>query len=314
MQTRYNLPASIGLPALLSLLWMLSTSVQAQDYRGFKVGSYQGQVHNKTGGNTGKGTLKVRSIAPDGTVQAHLRDSDGLEGEGLLTGAINANGVMQLTGVMTSPSNGSRWQSALIAVMQNGQIRMGNTLTLGNTVEEETAMMAFTPTTAPVKANTTPPMKTLTGIGAAYGARNPRTCASTKAPVSGPLSAQQATQYVICGYEMEAQLVDLCLYLVDNIKLELGSSRPYQPRTDSFADIDVRSPIYPIRGSYTTYTINRLYTGPEPRWQNTGKNCNISQNRLFTGVCYRTTFGDWSCVTSGVGSGHPDIANTAPPQ
>lgn len=123
-------------------------------------------------------------------MQAHLRDSDGLEGEGTLAGAINTNGVMQLTGVMTSPSNGSRWQSALIAVMQNGQVRMGNTLTLGNTVEEETATMSFAPTTAPARVNTSQPVKALTGIGAAFGARNPRTCTSTKAPVSGPISAQ----------------------------------------------------------------------------------------------------------------------------
>ena len=110
---------------------------------------------------------------PNGAVQAHLRDSDGLEGEGTLAGAINANGVLQLSGTMTAPSNGSRWQSALIAVMQNGQIKMGNKLTLGNTVEEETATMAFTPTTAPVRANPTQPVKALTGIGAKYGSRNP---------------------------------------------------------------------------------------------------------------------------------------------
>ena len=300
--------ASIG---RLACVWLIvGTAAFAQDYKGFNVGRYQGPAHNKTGGSDGKATLDIRSIGANGTVQAYLRDSDGLEGEGLLTGAINANGVMQLKGVMTSPSNGSRWQSALIAVMQNGQIRMGNRLTLGNTVEEETATMAFTSTTAPVRANTTQPMKTLTGIGAAYGARNPRTCASTKAPVSGPLSAQQAIQYVICGYEREAQIIDLSLYLLDNIKLELGSSRPYQPKTDSFADIDVRSPIYPIRGTYTTYMIGRLYSSGENR----GKNCNIYQNRPFTGVCYRTTFGDWSCLTSSSGSGYPDIANTAPPQ
>lgn len=138
-----------GLTALLNILFFQLTPVYAQTYKGFSVGQYQGQAYNKTGGSYGKATLDIRAIATDGSVQATLRDSDGLEGEGLLAGAINVNGVMQLTGVMTAPSNGSRWQSALIAVMQNGQIRMGNRLTLGNTVEEETATMAFAGGPAP---------------------------------------------------------------------------------------------------------------------------------------------------------------------
>ncbi len=300
-----------GLTAMLCIAYFQPITGYAQDYKGYKVGSYQGPVYNKTGGNTGKGTLEIRSIAPNGTVQAHLRDSDGLEGEGQLAGAINANGVLQLNGMMTAPSNGAQWQTALIAViLPSGQLRMGNRQTQGNTVEEESAMMVFTPTTAPVRANTTQPVQALTGVGAAYGARNPRTCANTKAPVSGPLSAQQAMQYVICGYERESNIIYLSLNLLDNIKLELGSSRPYQPRTDSYPDIDVRSPIYPIRGSYTTYTIDKLYSNGENR----GKNCDIYQNRPFTGVCYRTTFGDWSCGISAGGSGYPDIANTAPPR
>lgn len=147
-------------------------------------------------------------------------------------------------------------------------------------------------------------------IGARYGSRNPRTCANTKAPVSGPLTAQQAMQYVICGYEKEEQIIDLSLYLVDNIKLELGNSRPYQPYTDSYPDIDVRSPIYPIRGSCTTYMIGQLYSNGENR----DKNCNIYKNRPFTGACYRTTFGEWHCGISPGGSGYPDTANTAPPR
>ncbi|WP_020602745.1 hypothetical protein [Spirosoma spitsbergense] len=84
--------ASIG---RLACLWFIvSTATFAQGYKGFNVGRYTGSAHNKTGGSDGKATLDIRSIAHDGTVQAHLRDSDGLEGEGLLTGAINANGVM----------------------------------------------------------------------------------------------------------------------------------------------------------------------------------------------------------------------------
>ena len=151
-------------------------------------------------------------------------------------------------------------------------------------------------------------------IGAAYGSRNPRTCANATAPASGPLSAAQAVQYVICGYEREYQGGETNLYLVDTIKLQLGVGRPYQPNTDLMTDADVRSLVYPIRGTYTTYQIGKLYTGPEPSWRNTGKNCNTYLNRAFTGLCYRSTFGDWSCLTTAGGSSFPDVANTAPPR
>lgn len=150
-------------------------------------------------------------------------------------------------------------------------------------------------------------------IGVTYGSRNPRTCPNTKAPTSGPISAQQAMQYVICGYEKEFEGGTTSLFLVDNIKLEIGGGRPFQPGTDGMTDADVRSPIYPIRGSYNTYQIAKLYTGPELSWRNAGKNCNTYLNRPFTGKCYRTTYGDWSCLTTAGGSAYPDIANTTPP-
>src|SRR5690348_10104578 len=36
-------------------------------------------------------------------------------------------------------------------------------------------------------------------VGAKYGARNPRTCATRTAPASGPISAAQARAYFICA-------------------------------------------------------------------------------------------------------------------
>ena len=295
--------------AFCVLAFCVSTRVTAQDYKGYKVGSYQGPVYNKTGGNTGKGTLQIRSIAPNGTVQAHLRDSDGLEGEGTLAGAINANGVLQLNGMMTAPSNGAQWQTALIAViLPSGQLRMGNRQTQGNTVEEESAMMVFTPTTAPARANPTQPVQALTGIGAAYGARNPRTCASTKAPVSGPLSAQQAVQYFICG--KEGQFGDNYLYLVGDVRIEVGKGRPFLAKTDIISDADTDSPVYPIRGSWTEYQVRRISASGETR----GKNCNVYLNRPASGLCYRTTFGDWSCKMVSEDYRHPDLNDVVPPR
>ncbi|MGI9035303.1 MAG: hypothetical protein ACR2GD_04605 [Pyrinomonadaceae bacterium] len=39
------------------------------------------------------------------------------------------------------------------------------------------------------------------GVGAKYGARDPRTCADTKAPTSGAMTDALATKYVICSTE-----------------------------------------------------------------------------------------------------------------
>lgn len=150
--------STAGLTALLCVALFQPITGFARTYKGFSVGQYQGQAYNKTGNNYGKATLVIRSIAPNGSVQAYLRDSDGLEGAGTLTGAININGVLQLSGPMTSPSDKSVWQSAFMAIMQNGQIRMGNKLTLGNVVQEETATMAYASLTAPATINTTQPM------------------------------------------------------------------------------------------------------------------------------------------------------------
>ena len=116
----------------------------AQTYKGFRVGRYGGQVYNKTGNSYGKGQFDILSIAANGAVRANLRDYDGLEGEGGLSGAINSNGVMQLRGTLRSPSNGSVWQSSVIAVMQNGNLRYANRLTLNGKLEEEGATMTYT--------------------------------------------------------------------------------------------------------------------------------------------------------------------------
>ena len=100
--------ASIG--RLAAILFMVSTATFAQTYKGFSVGQYQGQAYNKTGGNTGKGTLDIRSIGANGSVQAYLRDSDGLEGEGaVLAGALSvlgARGESRLPGKPPSVGGG----------------------------------------------------------------------------------------------------------------------------------------------------------------------------------------------------------------
>lgn len=64
----------------------------AQTYKGFQAGRYEGPVYNKTGNGYGKAQFDILSIAANGAVRVHLREYDGLEGEGTLTGAINGQG------------------------------------------------------------------------------------------------------------------------------------------------------------------------------------------------------------------------------
>ena len=147
MRIRQKIRVCVGLPLLV---WLMAFSpAQAQMYQGFRVGRYEGQVHNTTGNAYGKGQFDVLSISANGAVLAHLREYDGLEGEGDLKGTINPQGVMQLQGTLTSPSNGSAWQLAVIAVMLNGNLRLGNRLTLNGKLEEESATMAYAAASVP---------------------------------------------------------------------------------------------------------------------------------------------------------------------
>jgi hypothetical protein len=146
------------------------------------------------------------------------------------------------------------------------------------------------------------------GIGARYGARDPRTCADTKNPTSGAISAEQATKYVISNLEHQ---FGENLYLVENVKVEIGGSRPYNAYTDSgAADIDTTAPVYPIRGSFDQYQcapISKLYP-------NNGRNCTLYHMRKAEGKCYKTTFGDWCCTMLDLSSNRNDVEpNVAPP-
>ena len=122
----------------------MARAQQPASYMGFRVGRYEGQIVNTQATAPGKAQLDLLSISTTGAVRAHLREFDGLEGEGDLTGAINTAGVLQLRGAMRSPSDGSVWQSATIGVLLNGALRFGQRLTLNGQEQQETATLAFT--------------------------------------------------------------------------------------------------------------------------------------------------------------------------
>ncbi|MGI8467914.1 MAG: hypothetical protein ACR2N3_05625 [Pyrinomonadaceae bacterium] len=144
-------------------------------------------------------------------------------------------------------------------------------------------------------------------VGAPYGAREPRTCADTKAPTKGAITAAQATKYVICNQEGVSS--DL-LYLVENVQVTVGGGRPYNSFSDSYAtSIDTTAPVYPIRGSFDKYQCSKVTDTSE----NKGYNCNIYHERKAEGKCFKTTFGDWYCNMQDTSNNDSDRELDMPP-
>lgn len=147
-----------------------------------------------------------------------------------------------------------------------------------------------------------------------YGTRDPQTCDDTRAPRSGAITAALASKYVICDREGVRRQA---MHVVENVKVQVGGGRAYQPQSDqSYSDIDVTSPIYPLRGSLSAYQCvevdaNRAHSG-----YNLGRNCILFEERKATGSCYRTTFADWKCSMYGVSNMTRDDEhhNIAPPK
>lgn len=140
---------------------------------------------------------------------------------------------------------------------------------------------------SPKQANGSTIISNENTVGERYGTREPRTCVSTKAPLKGPITADLAAKYFICTYEGEASSL---LYLLDNVKFEVGGGIPYKAIMGhrSLPQIDVKQPVYPIRGSYTRYVYQRIYDKNEKARYSV-------ENVKADGYCYKTTFGDWQC-------------------
>ncbi|HQU82041.1 MAG TPA: hypothetical protein PKY59_02890 [Pyrinomonadaceae bacterium] len=147
------------------------------------------------------------------------------------------------------------------------------------------------------------------GIGAKYGARDPQTCADKKAPAKGAITAALAAKYVNCERE---KVSGQYLYLVENVTAQVGTSRPYNPNMDlNVPEIDVRFPLYPIRGSlvsYQCYEVNPNFTVSAP-----GKNCNRTNEPEAKGFCYKTTFGEWRCHMADFSNKIENWAQGVPP-
>ncbi len=127
---------------------------------------------------------------------------------------------------------------------------------------------------------------------ARFGARDPKTCADTKAPGGNNITPALAAKYFTCKAE---NLRENTLTLVENVKVEVGGGTPYTPNLGSFPQINVSVPLRAIRGSYLLYScsdLTRQHVGPA------STSCYVYDHKQATGYCYKTTFNDWSCYMS----------------
>lgn len=118
----------------------------------------------------------------------------------------------------------------------------------------------------------------------AYQGRAPRACASVKSPPSPAVAAA----LVQCTTD---NLSAMGLRLVQDVKVELGAPRPVVLSTDDgLSELDLKSQVYPMRGSYTSYfcrAINNMVLA--------ATSCLIVSVPAGKGWCWKTSFGDWKC-------------------
>ncbi len=150
------------------------------------------------------------------------------------------------------------------------------------------------------------------GGGKEYDTRDPFVCASTKAPEKGAPSVAQVSDYVRCNQISGEKIAGGYISLFENARFEIGKGNPYSSWSDGGSiAIDNSQPVYPIRGSFDLYSCRPPGSMGFPA----GKNCNLRKATDFTGTCFKTTFGDWSCQGHTTGDGLVGVqTEIAPPK
>ncbi|WP_425147451.1 hypothetical protein [Deinococcus sp.] len=124
-------------------------------------------------------------------------------------------------------------------------------------------------------------------INPAFGARMPRKCK----PVTHVPTETEAAALAQCATENggEPGAFDPLIYLWQNVRVQMGKSRPYAYNADSHStSIDTEARVYPIR-----VTGDQLSCTGKPT-------CMTRHADNAEGTCYKTTFGDWQCYFSQV--------------
>jgi hypothetical protein len=125
-------------------------------------------------------------------------------------------------------------------------------------------------------------------MSATYQTREPRICK----PLATAPTLGQAAALIQCTMDKD---LPTGLFLMQGIKIAMGTARNYQPETDSdLIEIDMSAPVYPLSGSLTVF-----WCSPISAMTPSGKGCIVSPTPVAVGKCWKTTFGDWKCNLAG---------------
>lgn len=143
-------------------------------------------------------------------------------------------------------------------------------------------------------------------VGARYGTRDPRIC--NRRP--DHFTPDLAKDVFICDAEHE---FNGSLYLVTNVAVDVGGSRPFDPALDDKKPgIDRMQPVFDIHATYNNYQCSPI---PASHFDNPNiRTCNQFHTANAAGGCYRNTAGDWHCTLLDASSATTATGkNVAPP-
>jgi hypothetical protein len=130
-------------------------------------------------------------------------------------------------------------------------------------------------------------MGTASGVGAHFGARDPRTCPTVS---TGKLTQVEAEQLFICNSEHLSAAGDT-LALVSDVTFNLGAALRFTPAYKALdPDINANWLVYPIFGSFRAFSCTALGAGAP------GANCTLSVHAKAVGMCYMTEHSGWHCA------------------
>ncbi len=118
-----------------------------------------------------------------------------------------------------------------------------------------------------------------------WGARMPRVCQR----VTSPPNAAQATALIQCHMDHATREN---LFLIQNIKIQMGGTHPVGAMDGIEDNIDNRSKVYDLHGSHDYYNCEPIN---ESVMHNTGKNCFVTHAANTSGECWMVHDGSYSC-------------------
>ena len=122
-----------------------------------------------------------------------------------------------------------------------------------------------------------------------YGTREPHVCGPFAATEGVAPTNEEAAWIYQCAYESNAVGIASMLYLIEDVTVQVGRSRPFGQVADySLQDADPSREVYPIRGTLTKIQCSIIND------MNRGENCYEYPSK-GEGLCYVNTFDEWQC-------------------